>query len=156
MKYVSVNKLSDFEFHDAKISLDTFDGNTLKVKASFLNIHESAEQNPNNTDMEIAEAFITFENFELVSYEPGLAFLSDANGEPYSIDPHISYIGNSARSRFMRQLEFGVTVYDFAIECEDVHFIDGIANDPFFTVRFTYKNIIIEWDEYKKEAWYAK
>ena len=156
MKYTSVNELSNFEFHDAKFFLDIFDKKCLKIKADFLNIHKDAEQNPHGVDMEISVATITFEGFDLISYEPIRGYTQNENGELYTTDPYIAFMGDSARSNLLKRLEEGFTVFDFAIECDDVHFIDGIANDPFFTVRFTYKNIIIEWDEYKKEAWYAK
>ena len=155
MKYISINRLPDFEFHDAKVSLDIFDGSILKINADFLNIHQGTEQNSYDKDMEIAKAIITFEDFELISYEPGRAFQRGDDGELYTTDPCVVFMGDSARSRFLNQLKFGITIYAFAIKEGNTYFIDGIADDPFFTVSFTFKNVIIEWDEYKKEAWYS-
>ena len=69
MKYISVNRLSDFEFHDAEIVFDSFINNQLTVKVNYLNIHKNTEQNPFEIDMEIESASITFEGFDIISYE---------------------------------------------------------------------------------------
>ena len=155
MRFVSLNRLSDFEFHDAEFTLDVFDDNLLRVKASYLNIRKNTEQNSHETDMEIASAFITFEGFNLLSYEPGRAWQQDENGEFYSTEPQIILTDDSALSRFSEQLESGITILDLGIKEEFTYFIDALAKDPFFTVCFTFKSIRIEWDEYKKEAWYT-
>lgn len=42
MKDISVNRLSDFEFHDAEIAFDSFGNNQLAVTARYLNIHKEA------------------------------------------------------------------------------------------------------------------
>ena len=68
MKYVSINRLSDFEFHDAEFIFDSFVNNNLSVKVSYLNIHKDTEQNPFDSDMEIESARITFEGFDIISY----------------------------------------------------------------------------------------
>ncbi len=155
MRFVSLNKLSDFEFHDAEFTLDVFNDNLLRVKANYLNIHKNTEQNSHETDMEIASAVITFEGFNLLSYEPGRAWQQDENGEFYSIEPQIILTDDSALSRFSEQLDSGITILDLGIKEEFTYFIDALAKDPFFTVCFTFKSVRIEWDEYKKEAWYT-
>ncbi len=155
MRFVSLNRLSDFEFHDAEFTLDVFDHNLLRVKATYLNIHKNTEQNSHEKDMEIASAFITFEGFNLLSYEPGRAWQQDENGEFYSAEPQIILTDDSAFSRFSEQLDSGITIFDLGIKEEFTYFIDALAKDPFFTVCFTFKSVRIEWDEYKKEAWYT-
>ena len=155
MKYNSVNRLSDFEFHDAWFSLDTFENNCLTVKALCLNIHKDAEQNPYETDMEIANALITFKGFKLQSYEPIRGWKQDENGNLYSDDPQIVLHGEEAYVCFLLQLKEGITVLDLGATDTSVHFIDAISKDPFFTVRFTFESVVIEWDDYKKEAWYT-
>ena len=154
MKYTSVNELSNFEFHDAKFFLDIFDENRLKIKAEFLNIHKDADQNPHQIDMEISVATITFEDFDLISYEPMRKYIEDKNGELYTTDLYIAFMGDSARSNFLKRLEAGSTVFDFAIKEGDVYFIDASDNPP-FTVLFKFTKVTIEWDEYKGKAWYA-
>lgn len=155
MKYTSVDKLSDFEFHDAEFALEAFDENRLTLKASYLNIHKDAEENDRDTDMEIANAFLTFEGFHLLSYEPGVAWQEDENGKLCPTGPQIIFKDDCAYSRFSEQLEAGLTVFDFGIKEGNTYFMDAMSADPFFTVCFTFKSVRVEWDEYHKEAWYA-
>ncbi len=155
MKYHSVNKLSDFEFHDAKISLNSFDNNHLVVNANYLNIHKDAEQNPHETDMEIASARITFTEFKLQSYEPGRAWRQDEGGNFYFDEPQIVLFGDEASIRFQAQLKAGLTIFDLGIKESSMYFIDAISEDPFLTICFTFESVVIEWDDYKKEAWYT-
>lgn len=155
MKYISVDKLSDFEFHDAEFTLDFFANNCLRVKVDYLNIHKDAEQNPCETDMEIARAFITFEEFKLLSYEPGIAWRQEKNGEFFPAEPQIVLYDDAAYSRFSEQLDAGLIIFDLGIKEGITYFIDAMSKDPFFTICFTFKSVRVEWDEYKKEAWYT-
>ena len=91
MKYISVNSLSDFEFHDAEFAFDSFVNNQLTVIAYYLNIHKNTEQNPFVTDMEIERACITFEGIDIISYEPGRAWQKDESGRFYSNEPQVIF-----------------------------------------------------------------
>ncbi len=155
MKYLSVNKLSDFEFHDAEFTLNSFENNHLVVNAIYLNIHKEAEQNPHETDMEIAGARITFTEFKLQSYESGRAWKQDENGSFYSDEPQILLVGDDASARFSEQINNGLTIFDLGTKDTATHFIDAMSSDPFFTACFTFESVVIEWDDYKKEAWYT-
>lgn len=155
MKYISVNRLSDFEFHDAEIVFDSFINNQLTVKVNYLNIHKNTEQNPFEIDMEIESASITFEGFDIISYEQGRAWQKDKNGKFYSNEPQIILSDDDAHCRFLEQLKTGITIFDFDIKEGKTYFIDAIAADPFFTVCFTFNGVVIAWDDYKKEAWYT-
>ena len=155
MKYISIDKLSNFEFHDAEFTLEFFSNNHLRVKANYLNIHKGTEQNIHETDMEITSAFITFEEFKLLSYKPGIAWKQDENGEHYPAEPQIVLYDEAAYSRFSEQLDAGITILDLGIKEGNTYFIDAISKDPFFAICFTFKSVRIEWDEYKKEAWYT-
>ena len=155
MKYISVNKLSDFEFHDAEFALEIFDNKCLRVKAIYLNIHKDAEQNQHATDMEINLAYITFEEFNLLSYEPGVAWKQDEHGEFHPTEPQIILTDEYARARFLEQLKNGLTIFDWGEKEPNTYFIDAMSKDPFFTVCFNFKNASIEWDEYNKQAWYV-
>ncbi len=155
MKYISVNKLTDFEFHDAEFTLESFDNSRLIVKASYVNIHKNAEQNPFETDIEIDNAIITFEEFHLISYAPERAWKQDENGELCSPEPQIILTDTSAHSRFSEQLNAGLTIFDLGVKEGTTYFIDAMSKDPFFTICFTFESVRIEWDGYKKAAWYA-
>ena len=154
MKYISIDRLSDFEFHDAEFTLEIFADNCLKVKANYLNIHKDTEQNTHETDMEITNAHITFEEFKLLSYEPGVAWKQDENGDFYPAEPQIVLYDEAAYSCLSEQLDKGLTILELGIKEGVTYFIDAISKDPFFTICFTFKSVRIEWDEYKKEAWY--
>ena len=155
MKYISVNKLSDFEFHDAEFALEIFDNKCLKVKAVYLNIHKDTEQNQHVTDMEINLAYITFEEFNLLSYEPRVAWKQDEHGEFHPTEPQIILTDEYARARFLEQLKNGITIFDLGEKEPNTYFIDAMSKDPFFTVCFNFKNVSIEWDEYNNQAWYV-
>lgn len=155
MKYISVNSLSDFEFHDAEFAFDSFVNNQLTVIAYYLNIHKNTEQNPFETDMEIERACITFEGIDIISYEPGREWQKDESGRFYSNEPQVIFSDDEAHCRFMEQLKTGITVFDLDIKERKIYFIDAMAADPFFTVCFTFERVVIAWDSYKKEAWYT-
>ena len=53
MKYCIKDQLSPFEFHDAELSLLSFDGNTLRLSVRFLNVHKGIPENPYDADMDI-------------------------------------------------------------------------------------------------------
>ena len=160
MKYILEDILSDFEFHDAKLTFGTFQNDCLKVNCNYLNIHKNSVQNPFDTDMEIDTAQITFEGFKVISYEVGRGWQVDENGAHYTNDPQIILYDSEATYRFLEQLKYGMVIFDFDIkdikEEQKIYFIDAVANDPFFTVCFTFDKIIITWDNYKKESWYEK
>lgn len=58
MKYVSIDQLHDFEFHDSVWSFVSWANDNLTVKIRMLNIHKDAEQNGSAEDMEIKEATV--------------------------------------------------------------------------------------------------
>ena len=54
MQYSSVNRLGDFEFHDAELSLLSWENDRLTVSAKYLNVHKNAAPGNEGTDMEIS------------------------------------------------------------------------------------------------------
>ncbi len=155
LKYISNNRLFDFEFHDAVLTLESYIENRLIVHADFLNIHKDAEQNPFGTDMEITSARLSFENCTIKSYELLRALKQDENGQLYSDEPQIIYSGDEGRKHFIEQLEKGITVFDFGKKDEETFYLD-ISSEPCFTVCFSFEDVLIEWDDYKKPAWYVR
>lgn len=155
MKYISVDRLFEFEFHDAEMVLDKFDDHQLTVIVRYLNIHKDAEQNPFETDMEIESARITFEGFDIISYEPGRTWQKDEEGSLYSDEPQVILSGDDAHYCFLEQLKTRITIYYFDINEGKTYFIDAMAKDPFFTVCVAFDRATVEWDNYKQEAWYT-
>lgn len=152
MKYISVDRLFEFEFHDAEMVLDAFDNHQLTVIVCYLNIHKDAEQNPFETDMEIESARITFEGFDIISYEPGRTWQKDEEGRLYSDEPQVILSGDDAHYRFLEQLKTRITIYYFGINEGKTYFMDAMGKDPFFTVCVAFDRAIVEWDNYKQEA----
>ena len=156
MKYRSTNIFCNFEFHDAVFYLETFIDGTLILSAKCLNIHKSAEQNTHPTDMEIDEAIITFNNFRVKSYEPGRSWKVNENGESYTDDPLIIYNGAEAEVKLISDLEDGIAVHEFGL-MDDCYYIEaGSATEPWFHVEFFFDSATIEWDNYRKMAWYEE
>ena len=158
MKYASINRLGDFEFHDSMWKLRSYQNQTLIVDARMLNIHREAPLNPHETDMEIELACITFTDVEIVSYDLGCAWKTDADGNTYTEELGGILEGEEAESNFLAELnagDFGATIFQFLKE-DDVYSLDGCGNEPWFAVQFRFDSVKIEWDTYKKPAWYTE
>ena len=67
MKYISENRLQDFEFHDAELLSISFINDCLTLEADYLNVHSDAIQNPFDVDMEIEKAVLSFSGFKVYS-----------------------------------------------------------------------------------------
>jgi hypothetical protein len=155
MKYISVDRLSDFEFHDAEMHFISRSENDLTVSVKCLNIHKGTAQNSHPTDMEIADARLTFRSFSLSVFDPGDEWTQDAEGKwVVSVKGCIS-TDAAAEQRFLNALKSVVTIFAFDRFDDASYFIDGSSqNEPWFTVRFTFASVTIEWDEYLNPAWY--
>ncbi len=153
MHYSSTNRLQDFEFHDAELSLVSWEDNRLIVSANFLNVHKDAAPNNEDADMEISEARITFGGFQIKEFEPSRTWKTDKNGNSYTDDPLIIHTGTIARSMFENELKNSITVMGIALE-NNIYELGAIGIDPYFSVRFLFSDVEIEWDDYRKKAWY--
>lgn len=139
MKYCSINKFYNFEFHDAITNFISFNDNNLVIGVECLNIHKNTEHNPYDFDMEIEYAEIILKKITIHSF-------SDADS--------IQYEGEDAIRKFFEQITNGVTILSFGLEKDNIYYLEGIGKDPFFTAYISFENICIEWDKYKKKAWY--
>ena len=164
MKYFSRDRLQDFEFHDSKFSLVSFeplpsyipesDGfYKLVVSAKYLNVHKDAAPNNLGTDMEIKEAIITFNGFRINEFEPSRVWKRDQNGNLYTDDPLVIYNGETARAMFEAELKDSISVVGITND-NDEYELGAMGIDPYFSVRFTFSSVCIEWDDYSKKAWY--
>lgn len=153
MRYSSTNRLQDFEFHDSELSLISWEDNRLIVSAKFLNVHKNAAPNNADADMEISEARITFSGFQIKKFEPSRTWKADENGNAYTNDPLIIHTGTIARSMFENELKNSITVMGISWE-NDIYELGAFGMDPYFSVRFLFSDVEIEWDDYRKKAWY--
>lgn len=154
MKYSSSNIISDFEFHDAHFSFESFENSKLIVTVRYLNIHKFTEQNPHPTDMEIASAKITFDEFQVISYEPGRTWKLNDKGESYTDEPQVIFEGAIAHHKFLTELHTGTTVFAFGKDGN--YFLEGCGDEPWFLSYFTFNSATVEWDKYRKPAWYEE
>ena len=156
MKFTSTNIFSDFEFHDAYFKLKSIENNVLTISVQYLNIHKNAEQNPCDTDMEIEIAQITFINFQVKSFEPGRAWKQDDNGKLYTDEPQVVFDGETAKEKSLNELRHGATIFEFGTLENGNHYFDGAGDEPWFQVQFAFDAVNIEWDEFRKPAWYEE
>lgn len=161
MKYHSENELDIFEYHDAEFTLVRFENGELTIAAEHLNIHKDTPQNPSASDMEIEYAAITFKGFRTHSFEPGKPsetepkdWIAGINGKWYSADnPRIVYEGKEAEEKTLQELADQMTVLTFGMK-DSVYYFDACGIEPFFTIRFTFDSVTVEWDDYCGKAWY--
>ena len=155
MRYSSINRIHDFELHDAQLSLISWQEKCLVVCAKHLNIHKDAANNNYGADMEISEARITFSSFEIKELEPSRAWKKDENGNLYTDDPLIIHTGTVARELFEKELLDSITVMGIKLD-NGMYELCALGIEPCFFVRFSVSQIEIEWDSYSKKAWYEQ
>lgn len=156
MRYRAENDLGLFEFHDAELSFLSFDKNELVLSAKHLNIHKNAARNPYDFDMEIDFARILFTQFEVASYRPMRAYQEDDDGKLYTDEPEIIYNGKEAEKHFLNELKNSITIYCIDIRKQgnkNLIELSTCAQTCFFAV-FTFEEVVVEWNEYCKKAWY--
>lgn len=141
MNYCSIDRLGDFDFHDAQMRLKSYDGNTLVISVHELNIHKNTPQNDEEFDMELDEAEMTFAGLSTLSYE--------TDDDPASI-----LTGAQAASRFLKELKCGVCVFSLEAETPRVIVMDGCGDSPYFAARIAFDSVRVEWDACSKKAWY--
>ncbi len=155
MKHLSIDRPQDFEFHDAEWSCICHDAQTLVMETRHLNVRQVAEQNDCDCDMEIDLARMTFRGFRVISYEPGRCWRIDPFGHKYPEGPQIILEHEEALAAFLKELENIVTIYSFTQDGEGEYTLDGMGEEPFFTLHFRCDEMMIEWDDHSCPAWYV-
>lgn len=156
MRYRSVNQLDSFEFHDSEFTFVQLDSDVLTVSVKFLNIHKETEQNPSEYDMEIESARISFEGIRKLMFEPSRTWIQDADGNSYTDDPLIIYEGKEAEKHIIEELKNTICVFNFDKEDDFRYSIGACGLDPYLTFTFSFDRVIVEWDNYRKKAWYEQ
>ena len=154
--HYSSSRLGDFEFHDAVMTLESLTEGRLTISVKALNIHAAAEQNDQPTDMEISHARMTFHDFRGLTFEPGRAWRRDAKGELYTDDPQIVYQGADAEEHLLEELRSGLCVYAFQADGKSRYHLEACGTEPWFAAQFTASAVFIEWDEFRRPAWYTR
>lgn len=154
MNYTSTNIFSDFEFHDAYFKLESLKDNVLILSAQHLNLHKNTAQNPYDTDMEISIAQITFNNFHVLSFNPGGGWEKDGNGNWHLNEPPVVFEGKAAEEKLLDELQAGTTVLEFGTLENGTPYFDGAGVEPWFQLQFSFEAVEIQWDEFRQQAWY--
>lgn len=149
------DRLELFEFHDAVFELDHMDGETITVYAGGVNINQYAKQNPKEYDLEIRRAHITFRGVSDCTYTPGRTWMLDERGNSVPEGPEIVYRGAEALERIADELRAGIDVFSHSLVDEDGYRIEGMGLEPYFVIRFRARDAVVEWDGYRRPAWYA-
>lgn len=153
MKYLSENRLYDFVWHDSVFSLIGYENDTLKIKAEFLNIVKTSPYNPEESDMQIRDAVITFEGFRVAKVITTAA--TQIILDEY--DEFSGKEGDSALEETLMVLRGGLTVLDFGIHDSGYHFFSALdEKSRMVDVRFMFYNAVATWDEFSGVAWYEK
>ena len=154
MSYCSINRLQDFVFHDSEWELEHLTENTLTASVRLLNIRKGTAQNQSDSDIEIELAHVTFEGFRVHTFDPGRTWKLDENGNSYTDEPLIIYEGSEARSRLVDAMQQGFTMFHLEVGDHNTADIDACGALPFWAAQFSFGSVIIEWDAYRKKAWY--
>lgn len=150
MRYISTDRLQDFDFHDSGWKLCARDGDAVTFEVQGLNIHKCTEQNPSPMDMELDNARMTFRGFRLIHLEPGRSWSHDENGYGHPVGERVLYTGEEGMARLAEQ-----SMMVFLFTREEDHWELGCSGvDPYFTVEFDFESVQIEWDGYRRKAWY--
>ena len=156
MRYLSVNRLSDFEFHDSEWMLASYDDHSLILEVTSLNIHKDSEQNLMDCDMEINCARMTFEGWNIVSYMPGVLWKTDDSGNSYPAEPMRTYSGEEALHLLLHELRQKITVFSFGQQSDGNWAISaGSSDEPYFEAAFCFDAVRVEWDAFRRPAWYV-
>ena len=118
MKYLSLNRPSDFEYHDAALCLKNHENHHLCVTAKYLNIHKNIQENLYHYDMEIASAEMTFENIEIRSLKTMELYCFRDDGSRYLEEPQIVYTGAKAEEELITALKKGICLDCIAVSKE--------------------------------------
>lgn len=158
MKYVSVNELDTFYFHDAIIENAIFENDNMIWSVTSLNVTTDNPHNDFSTDMRIESAKITFENVIVTDItEWGYKSYDPETGEEETVAP--LSIAPSGFDDYLKQyLETNI----FGMEKVEngnqglytaCFSINGIK---VFNITFTYSKAIVEWDGYCGKPWYLR
>lgn len=157
MKYTSVDRLCDFEFHDSEFKLVEWSkiGNieTLTLSVRLLNVHKDAAPNNSGVDMEIKDAIISFSHIRINEYELMRSGTIDEDGNEHYGEPQVIHKGSTARKLFDNEMKESITVLYLEKNDNGEYELGGIGAN-YFMIRFRFSTVKISWDDYSSAAWY--
>lgn len=156
MKYCVENRLDLFSFHDAKLTLVSFEGDSLEVSAKHLNLHRDAKENPCDYDMEIHTARMSFAGFEVLSFEPMRKWQVDKDGNWYTNEPQVIFHRKEAEPHLIEGLQKEPSINCIDIQQEGSKTLMEISTcgGSYFFATLAFSRVSIAWDDYCGKAWY--
>ena len=155
MRFQSIDSLCDFEFHDAVWTLVSFVDNSLVGDVKYLNIHQNTQQNAADCDMEIERARITLTHCRVLVYKRIFGETIDTFGIHHPADPPVVYEGDTASKALMEEMTGKVKIFSFQEELNGQWLMEGCGVSEFFTANIAFENALVEWDAYRRPAWYV-
>ena len=158
MRYQSVNHLRDFEFHDAEWTLVSHNGKSLVGDVKYLNVHQDAEQNTADCDMEIENARITLTGCRVIACQPVSPLIVDAEGVRHpdpDEPPPVTCEGENAAESLSNEMKNGMTFYSFEEDEDGAWRLVGCGETPIFKAKIAFESALVEWDSFGRPAWYV-
>ena len=158
MRYQCVDRLEDFEFHDARLRANRLDSDRLEASVQYLNLHQDAAQNPFEQDMELGSASLTMEGFSVLCYEPARYGKMDADGVIRPVGPLVQYRGAEAWQKLRDVLRKELTILWLGREEDGSYYLEGQGELDYleiFSLSFTCEKATIAWDDFVGKAWYV-
>jgi len=157
MKYISINELSSFDFHDAIIDSIDLSDNEMTWIVSDANVYEENSQNNYDVAMCIDSAKIVFTNASVKKIVLATYVQSQDSGEGFhkAITAKESEHGEILRRTIDGNSIMGL---DSLSVTDDNHFIACFhicsdADDRYYlTIRFS--KVTVQWDIFDGKAWY--
>ena len=153
MKYRSIDRLSDFEFHDSEWVLVELGPSRFVVDVKLLNLRKNAPQNNEGFDMEIEVARITFDSFCFHSFFPSVVWKTNADGVSQPTEPLKEYTGEEGIRLFLNEFKETVTVFHFEPKESNGWNLSAAADDPYIEADFSFGRATVEWDTVCRPAW---
>jgi len=159
MKYIAINELSYFEFHDAKITRIEFDNRYMLWEVSAVNATTKCTHNNFEDDMCIDEAVVVFEDACIESIVYCAYVIHDSTGgliesrEAITADPsEYTAILENTCSHYCYIYSMEELPADGAQQYRACFNIDGGAGNYYITIVFA--KSIVKWNEFSGLAWY--
>ena len=159
MKYLSMNELDHFQFHDAEIEKMILIDNQMTWEVSDVNAITSNTQNDFPKDMCIKNAVMEFEDVCIISlvysaydvYGPEKKLIKSVEAIPAKPDEYNDILRQSSDNYcYMQGMESLLKIGDEKYQA--CFLIDNV--DDMYYLTFTFSKSTISWDEYSGEAWY--
>ena len=61
-----------------------------------------------------------------------------------------------AERKLINELQVGTTIFEVGTLENGNHYFDGAGDEPWFQAQFLFDSVTIQWDAFRKPAWYEE